>query len=87
MNELALMIFLGPFALSVAGFILILPLTSDNGPFSDAQGFEIMNPVWLYNHIRVNVFGAFLLALFFNLLCSWIAIGYWIYKLCTVGRK
>ena len=53
-----------------------------------ANGWELCNPYWIYQyHKSVNWFGAIILALVFNLLCPPISIGYWFYKLCTVGRK
>ena len=52
-----------------------------------AEGFEMLNPIWIYNIIRVNWLGAFVIALFFNVLCPIGAIGYWLYKAFTVGRR
>ena len=51
------------------------------------DGFELCNPCWMYVYYHVNWFGAILLALIFNALCPLGAAGYWIYKLCTVGRR
>ena len=48
---------------------------------------EILNPVKLYKEYKVNIFGLILLTLFINLLCPLYTIGFWFYKLCTVGRK
>ena len=53
----------------------------------EADGFEMVNPIWVYYTIRVNWFGAFLVALFFNALFPICSLGYWIYKLCTIGRR
>jgi hypothetical protein len=53
----------------------------------DSCGFEFVNPIFLYNRFKVNWFGAFFLAIIFNLLTFPFAIVYWIYKICTVGRK
>lgn len=53
----------------------------------EAEGFEFVNPIYLYNQIRVNWFGAILLALIWNILFAPYAIFYWLYKLCTVGRR
>ena len=52
-----------------------------------ADGFEFCNPLWLYKNYSVNVFGAIFLALVYNLLCPIGTICYWIYKLCTFGRR
>ena len=48
---------------------------------------EILNPFKLYKEYKVNLFGLILLTLFINLLCPVYTIGFWFYKLCTVGRK
>ena len=52
-----------------------------------ADGMEFVNPVFIYNHTKVNWFGAIVLMLFFSFLFPIGAIGYWFYKLCVVGRK
>jgi hypothetical protein len=52
-----------------------------------SNGFEFVNPIWIYKHCYVNVFGAIFLCLLANLLCPIGSIVYWIYKLCTVGRR
>lgn len=51
------------------------------------EGFEYVNPIWIYNHYHVNYFGAAMIFIFYNLLCPIGSICYWFYKLCTVGRK
>ena len=48
---------------------------------------RILIPTELYKHYKVNYFGCFWLTLFANLLCPLFTIGFWFYKLCTVGRK
>ena len=53
----------------------------------DGNGFAWLNPVFIYRHIKVNWFGAIFLALLGNISIPGIAVIYWIYKLCTVGRK
>ena len=55
--------------------------------FTNSDGLEFVNPVWIYKKYGVNWFGAALLSLFFNMLTLPYALCYWIYKLCTVGRK
>lgn len=52
-----------------------------------SSGFALLNPLWLYNHCRVNYFGAGFLALVLNLICPIASLSYWFYKLCTVGRR
>lgn len=53
----------------------------------DSEGFEYVNPVWIYKKYHVNYFGAALICIFYNLICPIGSICYWIYKLCTVGRR
>jgi hypothetical protein len=51
------------------------------------SGFNFLNPVEFYKNIKVNLFGAFFVTFIFNALLAPYAIIYWIYKLCTVGRR
>lgn len=53
----------------------------------ESDGLEFVNPVWLYKRLQVNWFGAFFIALLFNLLTAPYAVIYWFYKICTVGRN
>ena len=53
----------------------------------NSEGFEYVNPVWIYKRYRVNYFGAGVLCILYNLICPIGSICYWIYKLCTVGRR
>lgn len=53
----------------------------------DSDGFEYVNPVWIYKRYHVNYFGAALICIIHNLLCPIGSVCYWIYKLCTVGRR
>ena len=62
----------------------IVFFTSD---FFANLGLSFFNPVVFYNNIKVNWFGAWLLAIVFNLMLPSAAIFYWIYKICTVGRE
>jgi hypothetical protein len=41
----------------------------------------------LYGKFRVNWFGVLLLTLLLNVSTLPIAFCYWVYKLCTTGRK
>ena len=65
---------------SVVGFTVYM--TAIN-----SEGFEYVNPVWIYKRYRVNYFGAAVLCILYNLICPIGSICYWIYKLCTVGRR
>ena len=53
----------------------------------DSEGLEYVNPIWIYKRYRVNYFGAAILCILYNLICPIGSICYWIYKLCTVGRR
>ena len=68
----------------LGGIFLLLWCCRDS--YLDSFNAERMNPVFLYEHNRVNWFGAAMLGLFANLLCPIGTIIYWFYKLCTVGR-
>ena len=48
---------------------------------------ETLNPICIYYIHKVNIFGCVLLAILGHLLLPWIAPFYWLYKLCTVGRR
>ena len=48
---------------------------------------EFVNPIWLYNRLFINWFGAVSLSIIFFVLTAPVTIWYWIYKLFTVGRK
>jgi hypothetical protein len=50
-------------------------------------GMEFVNPLVIYKKTKVNWFGAFFLAALYGVMCPICTIGYWFYKLCTVGRK
>ncbi|MBO5424071.1 MAG: hypothetical protein J6A25_01000 [Lachnospiraceae bacterium] len=57
------------------------------GVSCNAAGFEFFNPVVIYNTIKVNIFGTILITILLNTILAPYAIGYWVYKACTVGRK
>ena len=56
---------------------------------ASASGVNLsfVNPIVIYNKIKVNWFGAWLLAIVCNIVLPVVAIIYWIYKICTVGRQ
>ena len=54
--------------------------------FDKAEGFDYVNPRWIYKHYHVNVIGTILLTIVGSLMCPLGTIGYWAYKLCTFGR-
>ena len=55
--------------------------------FTEPDGCESVNPLWIYENIDVNWFGVICLSILFHVIALPYAIGYWFYKLCTVGRK
>jgi hypothetical protein len=73
-----------PIMIFTNGVALILAVPTD--AYADA-GFAWLNPRFIYRHARVNWFGAIFLALIANAILPVIAIVYWFYKLCTIGRK
>ena len=62
--------------------VFILAVTSVDG-----VNPSFVNPIVIYNNIKINWFGAWLLAIMCNVALPAIAIPYWIYKICTVGRE
>lgn len=55
--------------------------------FTEGNNFSFVNPIVIYKNLEVNWFGAILLTIIFNAFFPIISIPYWIYKICTVGRK
>ena len=51
------------------------------------EGFEFVNPNWIYQNYKVNRFGSIFLGALYGSFCPIGTIIYWFYKLCTVGRK
>lgn len=54
---------------------------------SGTIGLCFCNPRWIYNNIKTNWFGTVCLTVLANVAFGPVALGYWFYKLCTVGRK
>lgn len=67
--------------------LFVIFSVSTTNPLYKAKGLEFLNPVWLWKNYRLNPFGAALIALVFSMACPLLAVGYWIYKLCTFGKK
>ena len=51
------------------------------------HGFAWFNPCFIYRHTKTNWFGTIVLTIVINAMMLVIAICYWFYKLCTVGRR
>jgi hypothetical protein len=73
----------------VVGYVVWLMLGGCLGVrvIKNSAGFEFVNPLVIYKQTRVNWFGAFFLATLYGMMCPICTAGYWLYKLCTVGRK
>ena len=50
-------------------------------------GVCFCSPKWIYSNTKTNWFGTICLAILANVAFGPSALGYWFYKLCTVGRK
>lgn len=55
---------------------------------------ELFNPRVIYAEHNVNYFGCLMVMLFYHVIFSPFAVGYWLYmlgwlfvKLCTIGRR
>ena len=49
--------------------------------------FSLVNPKVIYKKLPVNWFGVTLLTIIFNVCFVIVSVPYWIYKICTAGRK
>ena len=79
--------------LNVIGVLIIAIWMCSIGPFLckiSTEGVnsleEFFNLVDMYRYGEVNVFGAGLLTIICTICFFPMAVVYWIYKLCTVGR-
>lgn len=73
--------FIGFMILGVAGGC------NPDGMLWNAEGWDFVNPCYVYKHKKVNWFGAIMLSLLYTAICPIFAFGYWFYKLCTFGRR
>ncbi len=72
----------------IVGFVVWLMLGYlDVQVIKHSSGIEFVNPLVIYKHTKVNWFGAILLAMIYGAMCPVATFIYWLYKLCTVGRK
>lgn len=73
----------------LVGFVIwiVLGACFDIQVIKYASGIEFVNPLVIYKQTRVNWFGAFFLATLYGVICPIATFIYWLYKLCTVGRK
>ena len=71
------------------GFVvwIVLGACFDIQVIKYSSGIEFVNPLVIYKQTRVNWFGAFFLATLYGVICPIATFIYWLYKLCTVGRR
>ena len=76
-------------ALIIYGIITLLIsfVVLDNAPNLEQALDDSLNPIAIYREYEVNVFGCIVLTILGHLIIPWIALFYWFYKLCTVGRR
>ena len=70
-----------------AAILIFAHGSNTTGVLNNSDGWEFVNPFVVHKYNKVNWFGAFVVALIYNALCPVGAVSYWMYKLCTVGRK
>jgi hypothetical protein len=81
---LGLYIVLGTGALVAFSLIELLFITDGCG----CDDLSVFNPVENYRRwTNINWFGVILLTFLLNVICPGLAVCYWFWKLCTVGRK
>lgn len=64
--------------------LFLLSMFFDSG---ELIGLQWVNPIVIYNNVSVNWFGCIVLTILAHIAAGPWAIFYWLYKLCTVGRK
>ena len=69
------------------GYINAVALASVIWFINDGANLSFVNPIVIYTNIKVNWFGAICITIIVNTIFMPIAIIYWLYKICTVGRK
>lgn len=71
----------------IGGVLLMSLQSADVRPVCISNGFEFVNPVYIYSTTKVNVFGAVVVSLLLGACFPICTLLYWFYKLCTFGRK
>lgn len=54
---------------------------------AEKNDWNVMNPCYVHKNSKLNWLGAIMISLFYTVLCPVGAIGYWFYKLFTIGKK
>lgn len=75
------------FAWSFVGFFITTAILETSGLLSLIEGFEYLNPFWIYKNTRTNIIGTAFLTIIYNSLSPFTTFCYWFYKICTIGRK
>lgn len=80
--------------LHIISFILVFLWIGSTGPFLGHILYygidsleDMFNPIAIYDNGDFNIFGAILLPIVSTVAFAPMAIIYWFYKLCTVGRR
>ena len=71
---------------SGVGGLILVSIAEYDKTLNSCKNSDFFSPLWIYNNYNVNWFGSAMLCLLFNILCPIWAIGFWFYKLCTIGR-
>lgn len=71
---------------SIIGFIVLL-FMGEGDKIGSCDGLEFLRINWIYSQYSVNWLGALVLFILFNSLCPIGTICYWLYKICTIGRR
>lgn len=67
--------------INVLAMLIMIIIVPEGGNLS------FVNPKVIYKKIKVNWFGAWFLAIIFNITLPILSVPYWIYKIFTIGRK
>lgn len=73
-----------PLLIIINGIVLLIIFITWG---KDSIGLSFVNPLVIYYSVKVNWFGCILLTILVNGILPLVAIPYWIYKICTVGRR
>ena len=68
--------------LSMMGICIFIVASEDNADWE-----EFFNPFTIYEENKVNWFGAWFLAIISFIFITPVALIFYIYKLCTIGRR
>ena len=68
--------------------LLVLNMVMLNEVMKEEMSYEnLLNPIVIYKNNKVNIFGCIVLTLLGNIAFCPATPFYWLYKLCTVGRR